>query len=169
MENINPREILKNLFQCFKDYPPDKIKIIVYTDDIFSYYISINNGKYSIERFYINEDEEDVSVQLPDVNNVNKFFDILKNEKITRIVLENFPRRRQQAVSLTIFRCEHIGCYDQRNKNITNDFKGSELYTKTISHPEFLRQEGFFNIVSDVDFGKKQKRSNSEIKYLKSF
>ena len=154
MESINPREILKNVFSSFKNYPPNKVKIVVFTDEMYGYYISINNGKYSITQMNTENDEE---TELPDINNVNEFFDILKplNQKITRIELENFPRRRQQLQSFNIFSCQQGDCYDQRNKSISNDLKQSRLLSKITSHPEYLRQEGYFN---QLDFGKKQKK-----------
>jgi len=152
MQSINPREILKNLFLSFKNYPPNKIKIVVFTDEMYGYYIHINNGTYSIIQLNTQNDEE---IGLPDINNVNQFFHILKplNQKITRIELENFPTRRQRLQSFNIFSCEQGDCYDQRNKSISRDLKQSELFSKITSHPEFLKQEGYFN---KLEFGKKR-------------
>lgn len=170
MESINPRKVLKHLFSAFDDYPPDAIKIIVHTDYPYSYYISTNNNMFSVERLYVDEDDKDVIINFPDISNVNDFLSLLKNEKIVIIELETTPLRKRP-INMIVFRCDHAGCYDQRNKHIKDNFKNSDLYARVVGHPELLRQEGFFNIddiVSDVDFGKKR-RFSPEIKYLKSF
>ena len=117
METINPREILKNLFLSFKDYPPNKFKIVVSTDKAYMYYISMDRGIFSVNQITIDENEQDVVIELPGIKNVNEFFSILKKQKITDIAVENYPIRRQRPINITIFSCQQASCYDQRYKN----------------------------------------------------
>ncbi len=133
MDNINPRPILKELFLAFKELPPGLVKIVVGTDTIYSYYIDIDNGKYLIEEFHEGDNGEDIVEQLPEVNDVNGFFKLLKKQSITRIDLETGPMFLMNS-SVNIFSCQHDGCYDIRNKNIKHELKNSNLV---------LNQEGF--------------------------
>ena len=146
MENINPREILKNLFLSFKDYPPNKFKIVVSTDEAYMYYISMDKGKFSVNQITIDENEQDVVIKLPGIENVNEFFSILKNQKITDIAVENYPIRRQRPISINIFSCQQAYCYDQRYKNLKSDLASSEIIAKVTGNPEFLKNEGYFNV-----------------------